>query len=65
VKTSWRITPPAHMAAEVRRHALSEGRSDSAMLRRLVSEALQVRQRADKAVTNLVELIRGAAEPVK
>jgi hypothetical protein len=33
------------------------------MLLRLVSEALQVRQRADKAVSNLVEIIRGAAEP--
>jgi hypothetical protein len=36
MKTSWRITPAPHIAAEVRQLALFEGRSDSAMLERLV-----------------------------
>jgi hypothetical protein len=57
MKTSWRITPPTHMAAEVRRIALSEGRTDSATLLRLVSEALQARQRADSSVERLTKLL--------
>jgi hypothetical protein len=64
MKTSWRITPPPHMAAEVRRIALSEGRTDSATLLRLVGEALQARQRADSGVARLVTILKQqATEP--
>jgi hypothetical protein len=64
MKTSWRITPAPHIAAEVRQLALSEGRSDSAMLERLVGEALQARRRADSGVAHLVTILkRVSTEP--
>jgi hypothetical protein len=61
MKTSWRITPPTHMAAEVRRLALSEGRTDSAMLTRLIGEALTARRAADNNVSRLTALLTAVA----
>jgi hypothetical protein len=62
MKTSWRITPPPNMATELRRMALSEGRSDSAMLLRLIDEALTARRKADAAVDTLITTLRGLSD---
>jgi hypothetical protein len=61
----WRAFPSPLLADIVRHMALAEGRSDSNMIVRLVSEAVQARQTADHQVTKLVDAIRTVAAPVK
>jgi hypothetical protein len=66
MKTSWRIAPSEHLAREVRALALAEGRSDTAMLTRLISEALSQRRKADTAASRLVEILKApASEPAQ
>jgi CopG-like RHH_1 or ribbon-helix-helix domain, RHH_5 len=58
----WRAMPPAHLAETVRKLALSEGRTDSNMLVRLVTEALNARRAADVRVNQMATAIRELAE---
>jgi hypothetical protein len=45
--SSWRVvSPPAHIDREVHQMALSENRSTSNMILRLVVEAIQARRRS-------------------
>jgi hypothetical protein len=64
MRTNWRIEPPPWLGEAVRKLALSEGRTQSNMLVRLVSEAVQTR-RAIEARTpeaaRLESLIRGGS----
>jgi hypothetical protein len=60
---NWRIRPSAADAYAIIQIARCEGRSVSNVLIILIREALQARQRADKAISSLVEMIRGAVEP--
>jgi hypothetical protein len=61
-KIVWRIAPPAHLADAVRKLALAEGRSDTNMINKLISEALAARRSADANVNRLVDIMRGIAE---
>jgi hypothetical protein len=60
-RTLWRVSPPLHLAEAVRRIALSEGRTDTNTIVRLVSEAVAARRAADASVNKLVAAIRGVA----
>jgi hypothetical protein len=42
-KMLWRISPPLWLGQRVRELAMSEGRTDSSMLVRLISEAVNAR----------------------
>jgi CopG-like RHH_1 or ribbon-helix-helix domain, RHH_5 len=42
----WRVSPPEHLDREVHQLALSENRSTSNMLLRLVVEAIQARRKS-------------------
>jgi hypothetical protein len=44
--TYWRVSPPQHLDREVHQLALSENRSTSNMLLRLVVEAIQARRKS-------------------
>jgi hypothetical protein len=57
-RTLWRVAPLAHLADAVCKLAMAEGRSDSNMVTRLVSEAGTARQTADRRVNKLVDTVR-------
>lgn len=42
----WRVSPPAHLDLEVHKLALSENRSTSNMVLRLIVEAVQARRKS-------------------
>jgi hypothetical protein len=65
-KIQWRVAPPLHLAEAVRQMAMREGRSDTNMLTRLVSEAVAARRAAESRrpeIDRLIDIIRGHEVP--